>query len=154
MPLRLDLVRHGDAVAAGESGDASRPLSPAGRRAVADLARFLTGAGRPPDRAFASPALRAQETARILLEGLGVVPETLDELVPIHGPVEVIQALAARSAHEGRELLVGHQPLLSLLAAFLEGGPERPLAPAGLIRLVFHEKPGRGLGRVEVARQP
>ncbi|TMQ64571.1 MAG: hypothetical protein E6K78_08925 [Candidatus Eisenbacteria bacterium] len=124
---------------AGSAGDAARPLSPAGRRAVEELAQFLAGTDWQPDRAFASPLARAQESARILL-------------LPVYEPAAVLAALAERGVRDGQVLLVGHQPLLARLAALLEARQERALAPAGLIRLAFTTELGPGLGQLELER--
>jgi len=136
----------------GSAGDAARPLPPAGRRAVEELAQFLAGTDWQPDRAFASPLARAQESARILLLGVPREVETLAELDPVYEPAAVLAALAERGVRDGQVLLVGHQPLLARLAALLEARQERALAPAGLIRLAFTAELGPGLGQLELER--
>jgi phosphohistidine phosphatase SixA len=139
---------------AGPEGDAARPLSPAGRRSVEQLGLFLAGTHWQPDRVFASPLVRAQETARTLSLGIPRRVETLPELDPAYEPVDVLNALSDLEVRDGHVTLVGHQPLLARLCSFLEGAPERRLAPGGLIRLAFDEDLGRGLGRLELERGP
>jgi phosphohistidine phosphatase len=156
VPLRFDLVRHGDALPAGPEGDASRALSAAGRSAIERLADGLAQQGWRPDRAFASPLRRAQESALILLRhgSPGLRPEVLDELVPSHEPADLLRALSTQGVDHGHVLLVGHQPLLGRLVAYLEGGTERGLAPGALVRVHCAGAPGQGMGKVELELRP
>ena len=149
MPFRLDLLRHGEALAARGDGDAARALSEAGRRTVARIAEEYERRGWHPARVFTSPMRRAQETAAIVIARAapGIEPETLDELVPDHGPEDVVAALNARDT-AGHVLLVGHQPQLGGLAAYLTGGPEPGMAPGALACLEIAGLPGRGSGRM------
>ena len=155
MPLRLDLLRHGEALPAGNNGDAARPLSPAGRQAVAQVAREFARRSWRPDRIYSSPLRRAQETAAILFESVapGRDPEILDELMPDGEPAAILAALAGLAA-AGHLVLVGHQPLLGRLVGHLAGGPDRPLAPATLVWVECRELGPRGVGRVELELRP
>ena len=149
MPFRLDLLRHGEALPARAGGDAARPLSDAGRRTVDRVAAEFQRRGWRPDHVFASPLRRAQETAAIVVARLsaGCVVETLEELDPAGFPEEVVGALAAHTlgAHV---LLVGHQPLLGGLAAYLTGGPHAELSPGALASLEISRLEARGSGRL------
>ena len=155
MPFRLDLLRHGEALPAGNDGDAARPLSPAGRRAVTQIGREFTRRSWRPDWICSSPLRRARETAAILLESVasGGDPEILDELLPDGEPADLLAALTALAA-AGHLVLVGHQPLLGRLVEHLVGGPERPLAPATLVWIECRELGPRGVGRVELEIWP
>jgi phosphohistidine phosphatase len=137
VPLRLDLIRHGDAVPAGSAGDASRALSAAGRRDVTHLAEEYVRRKWRPARVFVSPLLRAQETARILLDHLGgeIELETLDELDPSYDGSELIAALRA-GATVDYVVAIGHQPSLGHLAEALTG-EEVAFPPAGMAWLEF-----------------
>ena len=137
MPLRLDLIRHGDAVPAGSAGDASRTLSAVGRRDVTQLAEEYVRRKWRPARVFVSPLRRAQETARILLDHFGgeIELETLDELDPSQGGSELIAALGA-GATVDYVLAIGHQPSLGHLAEALTG-EEVAFPPAGMAWLEF-----------------
>ncbi|HEY3216711.1 MAG TPA: phosphohistidine phosphatase SixA [Candidatus Eisenbacteria bacterium] len=156
MPLRLDLVRHGEALPVGSEGDSGRALSEAGRSAVERLAANLAQQGWRPDRAFVSPMRRAQESALILLRHgpPTLKPEILDELVPDHEPADILEALSAHGADRGHVLLVGHQPLLGRLVAYLEGRAERGLPPAALVRIRCDGAPAQGSGKVELELRP
>jgi len=151
----LDLLRHGDAVAAGQDGDAARSLSSNGRRDVARIAEEFARQGWRPDRVFVSPLRRAQETAAILLARIDppVDPETLRELVPDYPASSVVSALVERAA-AGHVLLIGHQPLLGQLAALLSGDPETAFPPAGLTRIALADGLVAGEGRIELRLHP
>jgi phosphohistidine phosphatase SixA len=95
--------------------------------------------GWRPQRAFASPLLRARDSAVIALREVApdLVAEELDALRPESDPGAVMEALAARGSTEGHVFLVGHQPLLGLLGGLLTGGPALGFAPGSLVRIEF-----------------
>ena len=139
MPLTLDLLRHGAALAAAEGGDAARGLSPRGARDLERLALHLAGLGWRPDRAFTSPLKRARDSARIVLRHAApdLVPEVADALQPHGDPAPVLEMLADRHATAGRVLLVSHQPLLGGLARWLTGREAPGIAPGDLVGVEF-----------------
>ena len=132
----LDLLRHGASAPAGPDGDRERALTREGARDILRLADRLAADSPRPDRVFASPLLRARETARIVVDrlALSVECEELPELEPDRHPSDVLDALRARGATTGHVLLVGHQPLLGRLAGALAGG-DRGLATGELARI-------------------
>src|SRR2546421_11142351 len=69
----LILFRHGksDWDADYPGGDAARPLARRGRKAAKTMGRFLARAGQVPDAAITSPAVRAEDTLRLAMEGGG-----------------------------------------------------------------------------------
>jgi phosphohistidine phosphatase SixA len=149
----LDLVRHGHAMASGPDGDASRSLSERGRQEVARLARALVKHGWRPERTFASPLLRARETAALLSEMASVpAAEILEELAPDVKPSEALGALASSGAR-GHVLLVSHLPLLDLLVQGLTG-ESHGLDPATLIRIEVDEGIAEGRGRATLRLHP
>jgi broad specificity phosphatase PhoE len=98
------LVRHGEsaAAAAGVVGGDS-PLTDRGRAQAREVARAL--AGSPFDVCLASPAVRAQETTAIVLEGRDVARETVPELADIE-----FGELAGRPLAEYRDWVASHSP--------------------------------------------
>lgn len=150
MTTVLDLLRHGEAAPTHPDGDAARPLSPNGVAAIEAFARRFAAPGAVPERIFCSPLLRARETAALVCAALGrgAVAEILPVLQPDGEPSEVVEALAAIAPDARHVLLVGHQPLLGDLAGHLSDGTPRSLAPGGLIRLEFGDRPERRKGRV------
>ncbi len=155
MPLLLDLLRHGEAGPKGPDGDPARPLTPAGEAAVRALARRLAARGERPGRVFASPLLRAQQSAEIVLAQVspGLVPEVLEELEPDRDPGELAAALRAHRAAEGLVLLVGHLPLLDRMCVWLTG-QAAGFAPATLQRIGCPGGPERGGGTLVLTLGP
>ena len=73
---RLHLLRHAKSSwEAPVAADIDRPLAPRGRRASADLARWLAASDVRPDLALCSTAVRARETLDAVL---GAFPDRPD----------------------------------------------------------------------------
>jgi len=150
--VRVLLVRHAAAVdrLAFEGADADRPLTAEGARRFRRAARALA-ARLPEIQAIASsPRLRARETADLLAAELAGEPERLDlgALEPDARPAATLAWLRSlRSPRSRRELdtvaLVGHEPQLSRLEAWLLVARERPLAAFKKGGAALVEIPGR-----------
>ena len=117
MLLTLCLLRHGRA--AGQAPEAE--LSPEGEAHIRALGRRLAAERFVPEAAFTSPYLRAQRTARTLLNVLGstLEPRILPELVPDADPGVALRALFGLGLPLARVLVVSHQPLLGRMATAL-----------------------------------
>ena len=137
MPLVLDLLRHGHALPAENGDDSGRRLSPRGRADLERLGGHLKQIGWRPDRVFTSPVSRARESALAILRGaaLDAEPVPMEALLPDSPPEAVLSALAEAGALDGHLFLVGHQPLMGLLAGFLIGGAP-PGFPAGCLQRI------------------
>jgi phosphohistidine phosphatase len=155
MTLVLDLLRHGQALPAGPDGDRQRALAPAGVRGLEALAARLAREAWRPDRIFASPYLRARQTAEIVSRAAvpAVQVEPLRALESEREPAEVLEALARHGVAAGHVVLVGHQPLLGLLVGHLAGA-ERGLAPGTLVRVRCPHGPLPGTGSITLALAP
>ena len=155
MALTLDLLRHGFALPAAAADDRQRVLSPAGIRGLEALAAHLSRESWRPDRIFSSPYARAQQSAGIVA-GAAIPPvevELLRDLEPERDSSEVLNALAGLGITAGHILLIGHQPLLGLLAGHLTG-VEQGLAPGMLVRIHCPQGLGRGSGRITLTLAP
>jgi phosphohistidine phosphatase len=124
--MRIYLVRHGDAVPEDEAGsDRDRWLSPRGREAARILGRLLREAKVSPDAVLCSPLPRAAQTAEL-------VAAALDYLGPIESwrclePAAQPRVAAERLATVGDSIIVvGHEPSISSLGAYLLGRPSFP----------------------------
>lgn len=124
--MKLYLVRHAEAVSEEVAGsDDVRWLSARGREAARGLARLLREQQVELDAVLSSPLPRALQTAELVAGGLdylGVI-EALPALAPGCHPRRAAEEFASR----GRAILVvGHEPTMSALGAYLLGKPSFP----------------------------
>lgn len=140
--MLLYLVRH--AIAAEPSPlrpDDLRPLTPAGERKFAAAVRGAQRLGWRFDRVYHSPLLRAVQTAALLR--------------PLaRGPLQALPDLARPPAvellaelHGEHVAVVGHQPFLGALVAWLTAGETArgdnfPLKKGGFAVLTGAPRPG------------
>ena len=117
--MDLILWRHADA--ADGQPDSMRPLTEKGRKQARAMAQWLESRLPADLRILVSPALRAQETARALQREF----ETL-EAVAVGQPASAILAASGWPDAGRAVLIVGHQPTLGEVAAFLLAGDELP----------------------------
>lgn len=95
------------------------------------------------DLLASSPLVRARQTAQIVRKALGKVKTAeIDELLPETEPQDILRWLQGRS--ENKVALVGHEPHLGSLIAFLCTGHVEPftaLKKGGACLLEFSRKP-------------
>jgi len=116
--MQLYIMRHGDALMQAQT-DAERPLSDHGKAQVAKMVPHLEHL--IPANVIASPYLRAQQTARIVCDGLGLKGfEIQDTITPEGDPFAVLRLLESR--RDDSLLLVSHQPLVGILLGLLVDG--------------------------------
>jgi phosphohistidine phosphatase len=138
----LFLVRHAIAAEANpDQPDASRPLTPAGERKFIAGVKGARRLGWRFDRLYHSPLLRAVQTAELLQPLLAGDSRSLPDLAR---PPD-IEMLAHIEGE--RVALVGHEPHLSALLAWLTTGEiargERfPLKKGGVAILAGPLRPG------------
>jgi phosphohistidine phosphatase len=123
---KIYLVRHGDAVGEELAGsDRDRWLSSRGREAARVLGRLLREQQVAVDALVCSPLPRAVQTAELLAQALDHLGDivTLRCLEPSAQPRVAANAIAAAGANV---LVVGHEPAISALGAFLLGVPSIP----------------------------
>jgi phosphohistidine phosphatase len=118
--LRMDLIlwRHAEAFEMREvQDDLDRALTPKGERQAQRMAAWLNQQLPSSTRVLVSPARRAQQTATAL--------DRKFKTVPVLAPDATVEALLHSVRWpESREpvLVVGHQPTLGLVAAYLLSG--------------------------------
>ena len=118
--MRLILFRHGIAEDRRPGlDDADRRLTPLGVERTRLAARGLAKLHTNIDRILTSPKLRALETAELLGEVVGQPVETCEPLSggSLDEVVGVIEKLPDQTP-----VLVGHEPMLSMLTEQLCGG--------------------------------
>jgi len=124
--MRVILVRHAEAVPEEDAGsDRDRWLSMRGREMARGLARLLREQSIEPDAVVSSPLPRAIQTAELLAAGLDYLGsiESWRCLEPGAHPRVAATELATRG---GAVIVVGHEPSISSLGAFLAGLPAFP----------------------------
>jgi phosphohistidine phosphatase len=122
--LLIYVLRHGIAEDASRGGtDAERALTQEGKRKLHCVLEHARRAAIQPDVILTSPLKRAVETAEIAAAVLGAKGELVrtNALVPSSSPERVWREIRLRKAEA--ILLAGHEPLLSLVVAYLVGCP-------------------------------
>lgn len=140
--MKLYFLRHGAAVDPDEwqGDDASRPLTPDGRKAMEREAKAMECMNLRPDLIISSPLKRAKETARIVaarlkLEGRVIEDRRLAESVDVN----VIGELLRANGDAQEIMFVGHEPDFSRTIGQLVGGARIDLKKGGLARIDLAE---------------
>jgi len=116
--MDLILWRHADAEdGAPGAPDEARRLTPKGRRQAKEVAAWLKKQLPDDARVLASPARRAQETAKALTRRFKVSRQ-----VGTAGAPESILKAAGWPTGRGTVVIVGHQPTLGQTAALVLTG--------------------------------
>ncbi|ARA81704.1 phosphohistidine phosphatase [Pseudomonas amygdali pv. tabaci str. ATCC 11528] len=133
--MKVWVLRHGEAQSRARS-DAERELTAHGREEVLKSALHLSD--KSVQRIIASPYVRAQQTAELVRQSLGVNDPvvTVPWLTPDSSPREVLLQLDKLGVDE--VLLVSHQPLVGeLIGVMAHGSPQQaePMSTASLAEL-------------------
>ena len=124
-PKTLYLVRHAIAAEQGSRypDDSARPLTRKGIDRMREVVKGFVSLDPVVDLILTSPLIRARQTADLLADGFSPAPKLVVEetLSPGHAPDDLADALEAHSGRRGIAL-VGHEPDLGLLAAWVIGG--------------------------------
>ena len=125
--MQLLVIRHAIAMEREEYAktgrpDSDRPLTDTGRRRMRKNARGLQRISPHPDLIGTSPWLRAADTARVIVETLGVERmETVDAMIPDR-PFSELAAWLNEHGDVPTIALVGHEPHLGEFVTWLLGG--------------------------------
>jgi phosphohistidine phosphatase len=136
----LILFRHGksDWDADYPGGDAARPLARRGQKAAKRMGKFLARAGQAPDAAITSPAVRAEDTLRLAMEGGGWTCPVRVAATLYHGGLPGLLAEVRKEPATTDVLLaVGHEPTWSEAVSALIGGGQVGLPTAAMARIDF-----------------
>jgi phosphohistidine phosphatase len=122
--MDLILWRHAEAFEArvGQD-DLSRELTPKGERQAKRMADWLGQRLADSTRILVAPALRCQQTAAALAKKSRTAPE-----LESGADVKMLLEAARWPESSSPVLLIGHQPTLGMLAAYLLTGTPYPLA--------------------------
>ena len=154
----LYLIRHAIAAERGRQwpDDSKRPLTHKGAARMRQIVLGLRELGVEFDLVLTSPLVRARQTADLLIAGVRSKPtlEVTDALAPGEPPVKVAAMLAK---HSGRcsIALVGHEPGLGELAAWLVGANEPfVMKKGGICRIDVSALPPARHGQVSWVATP
>jgi len=117
--MKLYLLRHADAETEAPTDD-ERPISERGRQQSKRVAAFCERRNLKPDIILTSPLRRAQQTAKIVADGLAIELKTVPWLASGAAADRVLVELNARRKLSS-VMLVGHEPDFGLLVAHLLG---------------------------------
>ena len=146
--MQLYILRHADADTEAAT-DSARTLSGKGVEQARKVAQFCCVHGIQPGVIFASPLIRAQQTARPVARELNVALTTAPWLACGAKPEGILTELAAVETVPA-VMLVGHEPDLGNLIAHLLGAGAGSIhvrkASLTLIEVLL---PRKGGGRLE-----
>jgi phosphohistidine phosphatase len=136
MARQIWLLRHAEAEPHGTRPDSERRLTARGKRQSEVAGAALAALGIAFETVLVSPKERAQRTALVAERSFGGKGWGVRTYEPLGDGLSASAALeeAAGMSADGRLLLVGHEPDLSLLAGDLTGGRLR-LRKGGLAGL-------------------
>jgi len=146
----LYLIRHGLAEERGPAwpDDNKRPLTDHGISRLRRAGRALARLGLTPDVVLTSPLVRARQTAEIVAGAFSPHPPivNVDALGP-GGAMPAVGAEIAKHARRPHIFLVGHEPGMGELAAWLLGS-RRPVEfkKGGICRIDVEGATLRGAG--------
>ena len=122
--MDLILWRHAEAVVERpDLNDLDRALTPKGERQAQRMAEWLNRRLAASTRVLVSPALRCQQTAKALDRNF----KTVAALAPDADGEALLKVARWRDGNEP-VLVVGHQPTLGLVAAYLVADLPQPWA--------------------------
>jgi phosphohistidine phosphatase len=124
--VQLFLIRHAEAVEETVTlRDPSRHLTPRGRIQARELGDRMRWHDCLPSHIWASPLVRAVQTAELVAAGLhaDTTIEIVPALAPDGSPRDVVAAVGALGEHCA-VMVVGHEPSLSAIGALAINAPE------------------------------
>src|SRR5262249_10447119 len=132
-PMELYIIRHGLAHPLGQKNDFTdekRTSTSQGRDRIREIAKGLRKRDVRPELVLTSPLIRAQETAEIVADSLGVDKQmlvTTPHLAP-DSPFEEL-LVEIKEKHVESIALVGHEPDLGELAGLIISGEDQVALP-------------------------
>src|SRR5215831_8942870 len=131
--MDLYIIRHGLAHPLGQKNDFTdekRTLTAQGRDRIREVAKGLRKLEVRPEMVLTSPLARAQETAELVADQLGVDKQmlvTTENLAPGSTFEELLAEI--KEKHVESIALIGHEPDLGELAGFLIAGDDSVALP-------------------------
>lgn len=124
MSRELLIMRHGKSDWDYAVDDFDRPITDRGKRSAQRIGVWLEGQGLMPDHVVSSPAERAITTAEKTCKAMGLGSDKVhtDRRIYAAGLGSLLEVLEDCPTGARRVLLVGHNPGLEELLAYLNGG--------------------------------
>ena len=124
---RLYLLRHAKSAWDDPAlRDRDRPLAPRGRKAAKRMARWAKKHNVRPQLVVCSNAVRAQQTLKVVLPGLGDPTVWVEVTLYAAGAETLLARLRALPEEVDAAMLVGHNPgLMELVLLLAAPGPLR-----------------------------
>jgi len=136
----LTLVRHAKSSWKDlRLSDLERPLKKRGRRDALVMGKRLAAHGACPDAVFASPALRALMTAKLIAAQLGFPPADIQVCHRIYDgdDDELLDIIHGVDDRLDRVLLVGHNPEFTTLVNRLAPRKLEKLPTCGIVQISY-----------------
>lgn len=154
--MDLLIIRHApaqdrDEFAATGLPDEQRPLTQRGVKRMTAAGRGLMTLALPVERMVASPLVRACQTADILTSALELKGYDIDEVLAPGTPVATVEEWLRKQPKVECLALVGHEPDLGELVAYLlcgQPGSQFPLKKGAALLLRFDQDIRAGSGRL------
>ncbi|WP_404362514.1 SixA phosphatase family protein [Marinobacter sp.] len=146
--MYLLVMRHGEA--GWHSRDQARELTEAGRFAAGSVARMIAASPWRPELIWASPLVRARQTAAIVSEALNCPVEEKLFITPDDDPAECLEALL--DTHLEKLMLISHMPFVGSLSTLLVDGHRRGI-PFMTSQAVLLDMPIVGPGCADLKAQ-
>ena len=124
--LHVWVLRHAKAAAQGPGGDITRPITARGERqaiAVREHIASLSDRGALPDLVLCSPAVRARQTADLVLPALPEARFEVDGALYSKDAAGLIEWLKILDPEVSSLMVVGHNPTLHELCVMLAAPP-------------------------------
>lgn len=120
---RLVLLRHAKAEPGGRVPDELRPLALDGRKQALRVGTALVGRGLVPGLVLCSDAVRTRQTSELVRSAFGADQPEVVVTAELYtaGVEDVLRLVRACDDSVSTVLVVGHEPVMSAVAAHLAG---------------------------------
>lgn len=148
MTRSLIIFRHGKSDWVAEHGhDRERPLSRRGAQAARGMGRLLARAGRVPQRALSSPALRTATTVDLaIIAGDWTCERETCESLYLGGAMAMLEEIRRLPDAIERALVAGHETGCSELVGLLTGGSVVQIPTGAMACITFEGLRWREIG--------
>jgi len=136
MKKLLTILRHGEAeIGHISSSDFTRRLSNEGIQKIKGITEIVKKRNTGFDLLIKSPSTRTVETANLLLEQISIPTVIIEQSIYESSLDNLINILRELPMDVSNALLVGHNPALSALVAYLTHDDDINLSPGTMVRM-------------------